>query len=277
MLTYNREMTQEEYRKCYEMMQTCVSHAKDVPFAPQSREATLKMISYMLPLLMMRHRRVPRLKWRDRENGNGKHWIEQDAENPMNPTHRLRAMIGYHLAIDTSIVGMVMTQGHQREVINIGLGVKQMIVPPNTSVSAYAESEYHKLTPLELSCISSNEEDDVILRRLCLLLALKQAYIKAIGQPIGFDLSRLEFNIPEETASGDGHALQGWEFRIWQAHIAVMRDGDVSEEWYQCAAAFFRGSDQTKFIWQKTPKELESWVQFLNVDQLVTVLPKLAD
>jgi len=226
---------------------------------------------------MMRHRRVPRAKWRDCENPNGKHWIEQDAENPMNPTHRLRAMIGYHLAMENSMVGMVMTQGRQREVINIGLGVKQMTVPPNTSISAFAESEYHKLTPLEISFIPNEVGEQTILRRLCLILALKQSYIKAIGQPIGFDLSRLEFNLPGESASGDGHALQGWEFRIWQAHIAVMKDGEVSEEWYQCAAAFFRGTEHTKFIWQKTPKELESWVQFLNVDQLITVLPKLAD
>jgi 4'-phosphopantetheinyl transferase len=60
------------------------------------------------------------------------------------------------------------------------------------------------LTPLELSFISPDQPDEVILRRLCALLTLKQAYIKAIGQPMGFDFSRLEFNIPAQTAHGDG-------------------------------------------------------------------------
>lgn len=129
-----------------------------------------------------------------------------------------------------------------------------------------------------MTFITPSEKPEVILRRLCLLLALKQAYIKAIGQPIGFDWSRLEFNIPGESARGDGYPLQGWEFRLWQAQIAVMRDdGEVEEQHYQCASAFFRGTAESKFIWQKDKKELESWVQFLNIDQLITVLPKLTD
>ncbi len=135
-----------------------------------------------------------------------------------------------------------------------------------------------KLTPLEISFIPPTEAPEVILRRLCIILALKQAYIKAIGQPIGFDLSRLEFNLPGESARGDGYPLTGWEFRLWQSQIAVLReDGEVETHQYQCASAFFRGSEDSKFIWQKDRKELETWVQFLNIDQLLTVLPKLTD
>lgn len=36
-----------------------------------------QIISQMLPLLMMRHRRISRAKWKDCETSNGKHWIEQ--------------------------------------------------------------------------------------------------------------------------------------------------------------------------------------------------------
>ena len=137
---------------------------------------------------------------------------------------------------------------------------------------------HRKLTPLEISFIPPTEQPEVILRRLCIMLALKEAYIKAIGQPIGFDYSRLEFNLPGESARGDGYPLTGWEFRLWQSQIAVMRDdGEVETQSYQCASAFFRGTPESVFIWQKDRKELESWVQFLNIDQLITVLPKLTD
>jgi len=34
-------------------------------------------MTQMLPLLMMRHRRIPRAKWKDCVTINGKHWIEQ--------------------------------------------------------------------------------------------------------------------------------------------------------------------------------------------------------
>lgn len=36
-----------------------------------------KLMLGMLPLLMMRHRRIPRAKWTDKVSGAGKHWIEQ--------------------------------------------------------------------------------------------------------------------------------------------------------------------------------------------------------
>ncbi|PSS11020.1 hypothetical protein PHLCEN_2v3316 [Hermanssonia centrifuga] len=188
-------------------------------------------------------------------------------------------MIGYHLAYEDHLIGMVMTQGRTREVVNIGLGIKRLCTSsPETSVAAYAESLHHKLTPLEITFIPPTEPPDVILRRLCIILALKQAYIKAIGQPSGFDWSRLEFNFPNGTARGDGYPLQGWEFRIWQSQIAILReDGEVEHQNYQCASAFFRGMEESVFIWQAEKKELESWVQFLNIDQLITVLPKLSD
>lgn len=38
---------------------------------------TGKILTAMLPLLMMRHRRISRTKWKDCQTSNGKHWIEQ--------------------------------------------------------------------------------------------------------------------------------------------------------------------------------------------------------
>ena len=55
-------------------------------------------------------------------------------------------MIGYHLAWENSLVGMVMVQGKQREVVNIGLGIKQVAVEPrDVTVSTYVESLSHKV------------------------------------------------------------------------------------------------------------------------------------
>ena len=111
-----------------------------------------------------------------------------------------------------------------------------------------------------------------------MLLALKQAYIRAIGQPLGFDYTRLDFDVPHMTATGDRKQLIGWEFRVWQAYIEVQRpDGTTEEQRYQCASAFFRGIHNINFVWQKDAKELESWVQFLTPDQLMAVMPKLTD
>ncbi|TFY66781.1 hypothetical protein EVG20_g4319 [Dentipellis fragilis] len=277
MLYLNREVTTEEYERCYELIHKTVPHARTIAHNPTSGESLRQILGQMMPLLMMRHRRIPRARWRDHVTSSGKHWIEQMLDH-VNPEHHLRSMIGYHLAWENSLVGMVMVQGRQREVVNIGLGIKQLAVEPrDATVAAYVESLSHKLTELELSFITPELGDEIVLRRLCIILALKSAYIKAIGQPIGFDWSRLEFNVPEETCSGDGQPLTGWEFRLYKAQLGVQRKGTVVEESYQCVTAHFRGTPNSTFVWQDSTKDLETWVQFINIDQMTNVIPKLTD
>jgi len=38
---------------------------------------TGQLFAHMLPLLMMRHRRISRRRWHDHQTPTGKHWIEQ--------------------------------------------------------------------------------------------------------------------------------------------------------------------------------------------------------
>ena len=38
----------------------------------------------------------------------------------------MQAVIGYDLAADNRLVGMVMTQGHPRAVVNLGMGIQQL-------------------------------------------------------------------------------------------------------------------------------------------------------
>ncbi|KAH7913621.1 hypothetical protein BJ138DRAFT_1081171 [Hygrophoropsis aurantiaca] len=273
MLALNRDVTTAEYDTCYHLVRECAPYA-NIPYSPTSIESFRKIISQMLPLLMMRHRRISRSKWKHFE-ANGKHWIEQ-ASDDMPPEKFLQSMIGYHLSYENSLCGMVMTQGRQRQVVNIGLGLKQLAVEPRgVSVPAYVESLAHKLTPLEMSFITPDVGDEVALRRLCIILSLKAAYVNATVPRTGCDLSRIEFNIPNETARIDDHPLQGWEFRVYKAQLGVARTGNVIEESYQCACAFFRGTKESKFIWHDNSKDLEAWVQFINIDQMVKVIPKL--
>ncbi|KAJ7703910.1 hypothetical protein B0H17DRAFT_921680 [Mycena rosella] len=283
MISLNREYTREEYNACHKVVNDCLPHVK-IPYDPPNADSFRQVMTHMLPLLMMRHRRIPRAKWRDCITSNGKHWIEQTPDD-MPPEKFLHSMIGYHIAYETSLCGMAMTQGIQRRVVNIGLGIKHVAAEPyGVGVKAYTESLAHKLTSTERTLLTPELGDEVALRRLCTILALKQAYIHAIGQPPGFDWARLEFDVPGQTARGDGHPLQGWEFRIFRASLGVARNvappgaqrRDVLvEEQYQCVCAFFRGTKESTFVFNETAKDLENWVQFINIDQMLKVIPKL--
>ncbi|KAJ4488487.1 hypothetical protein J3R30DRAFT_3696257 [Lentinula aciculospora] len=285
MLSLNREATKEEYEACYNVIKECVS--PEIPHDPTNADSFRRCITQMLPLLMMRHRRIPRAKWNDYKTSSGKHWIEQSPED-MSPEKFLHSMIGYHLAYSESLCGMAMTQGTQRKVVNIGIGIRRIEVEPRgITARAYVESMAHKLTRKEQALIMKEGlSDEVVLRRVSIVLTLKEAYNHAVGQPVGFDYSRLEFIVEgshpshktEETpyALGDNIPLQGWEFRLFKAQLGVARQDQLSQENYQCVCAFFRGSrGESRFIWYNSEKELENWVQFINIDQMIKIIPKL--
>lgn len=107
--------------------------------------------------------------------------------------------------------------------------------------------------------------------------------------------------MPGARAAGDGSALLGWEFRVFSAALGVVRregragsvlvdapdpvpvpslgDGPtgVLDEKYICCVAFFRGgSGPCRYEFQTTSDQLESWVQFINIDQMLKVVPKLS-
>jgi 4'-phosphopantetheinyl transferase len=135
------------------------------------------------------------------------------------------------------------------------------------------------LTPTELTAITGAQTSELILWRLYIILCLKLAYMRAIGQSVAFDWARLEFDVDNKSATADGHALTGWEFRLYRAKLGVARGSDppkLVEEEYQCCVAFFRGCDDLKFIWYDDSKALESWVQFITIDQMTKVIPKLS-
>ena len=129
-----------------------------------------------------------------------------------------------------------------------------------------------QLTQHEEALLDSKLRDDVILRRLCILLTLKSAYTKALGQPAGFDFSRIDCDIPEEIIKVDGRPITGWEFRLFKANLGIVRKGVLLEETYQCSCAVYRGWEQTRFVWEENPKEMENWLHFISTDKVLSSL-----
>jgi len=108
-----------------------------------------------------------------------------------------------------------------------------------------------------------------------IILTLKDAYVKALGQPIGFDLARIECRIPKQTITVDGEPLLGWEFRVFKCHLGVSKHTIPDETEYQCAVACFRGWQKTVFVFSETQEDLDEYVQFFDLQQVIEAVPRL--
>jgi len=112
-------------------------------------------------------------------------------------------------------------------------------------------------------------KDDVVLRRLCVLLTIKAAYIKAVGFLPGFDYSRIDCDIPQEIILCDGKPILGWEFHLFKANLGVLRNNVLIEEIYQCSTAIFRGGDKTTFIWEENEEHMKKWLNFISLERML--------
>lgn len=70
---------------------------------------------------------------------------------------------------------------------------------------------------------------------------MKEAYTKALGLGLGFDFSRIEYDVEGETLTVDGETPLGWQFVKFE--IENERNGE--QEAYQGVAARYTGGNET--------------------------------
>jgi len=58
--------------------------------------------------------------------------------------------------------------------------------------------------------------------------------------------------------------------------VKVARGAVLKHEEYECACAVYRGSRESTYIFHETSAELASWVEYINLDQLMSVGSTLA-
>lgn len=137
---------------------------------------------------------------------------------------------------------------------------------------------------------SDEDREKRALNRLFVIWTIKESYIKALGQPPGFDFSRVEARIPDEEIYVDGKRLTGWEFRLFKSNVGVLRTansvfreyrnqagippanpGTLQTEIYQCCMTIYRGSELNKciFKWSEQSGELDKFLRFVTLDAMV--------
>lgn len=82
--------------------------------------------------------------------------------------------------------------------------------------------------------------EDELLKRFFWMWTLKEAYTKALGLGLGFDFSRIEFDVLNKVVKVDGQIPEGWRFNMF-----VIEDG---EDPYQGIVAEYIGGVPTEVI-----------------------------
>ncbi|GJJ09248.1 hypothetical protein Clacol_003470 [Clathrus columnatus] len=264
-VSINRKISREEFATCLNLVDP-KARVKAEKFANRN-DAFRYVLSKLLPSVVVwrEHPVLPPTQWCHNVTKNGKDYMGCADSTQV---------LGYDTARGDSLVTIAFAYGHKPQVVNIGVDIMQLIVPRGISARKFADSFAHKLTTNEELVLDTKLKDEVILRRLCILLTIKTAYIKALGQPAGFDYSRIDCNIPEESVMVDGKPLLGWEFRLFKANLGVLRHGFLLEETYQCSSALYRGGKTTKFVWEENVNEMKNWLRFINADAIIADLPK---
>lgn len=102
----------------------------------------------------------------------------------------------------------------------------------------------------ELATLQNLADPHLRLKRVLAIWTLKEAFVKATGDGLHFDLKRLNVRFDENAYQGpsykrielDGKALQGWQFQLQQVDL-----GDEAKGQYWLAVALhgtLRGAAQ---------------------------------
>ncbi|KAG9026923.1 hypothetical protein FRB95_008316 [Tulasnella sp. JGI-2019a] len=293
-ITINREPTDAEFALCLRCLDD-ESYYK-ICAIPDRDDAWRSLLGRLIPSIVMKQRNVPRNAWTIKTTKAGKPYIDA----PQEEKH-----LGYNIAHDGSIVTMAFSLGRKHKVWNIGVDAVRITLPKNIPFSTYVDSLSHKLTVTERTYLEVNDPGSSpadnqrrALNRLFIIWTVKESYIKALGQPAGFDFTRIECRIPESQIYVDGKKLNGWEFRLFKANVGVFRspnsvfrearkdglntvsvaDPELQSEVYQCCMTIYRGGDQDGcvFKWGDQSSELEKYLRFVTLDAMVNAAKHLS-
>ncbi|KAJ7493546.1 hypothetical protein FB451DRAFT_1164444 [Mycena latifolia] len=163
-----------------------------------------------------------------------RHWIEQARRIPpfINAGRHAREVP----ALDHSMIGYRFTHqmsSIQRQVVNIGLSIKHITTEPRGV--PVIESIAHKLTPTKIQLLA-REPDNEVAR--CAACASSSMFLV---RPRALTVRR---RLPGGSSESSSHVLL--------VHAAAGSSRRITEE--------------IEIMWYESAKDLESWVQFINID-----------
>ncbi len=111
-----------------------------------------------------------------------------------------------------------------------------------------------------------------------MILALKDAYLRAMGQPVGFDLSRIHCDVGHQMFTVDGEHLSGWEFMVFDVDLGALKYEQIPphDREYLVAVAVFRGGKGVSIMTPPADRET-SMIHHFTVSEIVANVSRLGD
>ncbi|KAJ4472266.1 4'-phosphopantetheinyl transferase superfamily [Lentinula aciculospora] len=171
-------------------------------------DACRGLIARLLPRILLKERGVAPSTMTFAATAAGKPYIMSPNIDPP---------IAYNLSHDNRLVVMAFADGKSHPPAHsIGIDVMKVHLPRGNLYRSFVDTFEEQLTPLEQELLSPAVSADEGLRRFFWMWTMKEAYTKALGLGLGFDFSRIEFDILANLVRVDGEVPQGWIFHKFQ-------------------------------------------------------------
>ncbi|RPD61876.1 hypothetical protein L226DRAFT_613241 [Lentinus tigrinus ALCF2SS1-7] len=224
------------------------------------------LIGRLLPRLLLKGKGIPVMAMTFAKTQAGKPYIT----TPITPH------IGYNITHDNGIVAMAFSIGSDLysdpPAYRIGIDVMLLQLPKRDTFQGFVEIFNEQLTDLERNILiplapapplSQHEQ----LRRFYLIWTLKEAYTKALGLGMGFDFSRIEYDVPNDLVRVDGVEPRGWEFTRFALHNEL-KAGDVED--YVGVVARFVGDSAAECEKVRIAPSAPAWFKVYGAAQFLS-------
>jgi len=111
---------------------------------------------------------------------------------------------------------------------------------------------YLKLTVSEYISLKKPFLPDRQIERAFIVWTLKEAYIKAIGSGMSFELTRMDCRLDDGEIWIDGDTALGWEFRLWA--VEIEEKGKPKERYAVASAEFIGPQGRGRVIFEPSPR-----------------------
>ncbi|GAA5996538.1 holo-[acyl-carrier-protein] synthase [Rhodotorula paludigena] len=174
----------------------------------------------------------------------------------------LASTFDYNVSHDSDLVAVASLASSTLPQCRVGIDIMRIRNPwDGTNPSEFIDGIAEQLTSGELVRIRTEPDDEARLKHALALWTLKEAYVKATGDGLHLDLSRLDFAVNLQDSGGtaqlDGRSLAGWRF-----HLVFLRE---EGEPYCLAVAEQAEVEQGEI---HVCREGPTWVQTVGLQQI---------